>query len=108
MIHLFASEKLLSKGHYCYCADNYSKVLAFTRGDYLFVFNFNPEHSFADYAFVAPEGSWKVILDSDADKYDGFCRNDDSVTHTTLTNRQGKQLLQLYLPARTVLVLKKI
>lgn len=108
MIHLFDSEKLLSKGHYCYCADNYSKVLAFTRGDYLFVFNFNPEYSFADYAFPVPEGSWKVVLDSDAAKYDGFCRNDDGVTHTTLTNRKGEQLLQLYLPSRTVMVLKKV
>ena len=72
------------------------------------MFNFNPEHSFADYAFEAPEGKWRVVMDSDREQYDGFCRNDDSVTHTTLTNRQGKQLLQLYLPARTVLVLKKI
>ena len=108
MIHLFSREKLLSKSHYCWCADDRSKVLAFTRGDYLFVFNFNPEHSFADYAFVAPEGSWKVVMDSDAAKYDGFCRNDDSVTHSTLTNRKGEQLLQLYLPSRTVMVLKKV
>ena len=108
MIHLFASEKLLSKGHYCWCADDYSKVLAFTRGDYLFVFNFNPEHSFADYAFKAPEGSWQVVLDSDQAKYDGFSRNDDSMVHTTLTNRQGDQLLQLYLPSRTVMVLKRL
>ena len=108
MIHLFASERLLSKGHYCWCADDYSKVLAFTRGDYLFVFNFNPEHSFAGYAFAAPEGSWKVIMDSDDAKYDGFGRNDDTVTHSTLTNRKGDQLLQLYLPSRTVLVLKKL
>ena len=108
MIHLFAKEKLLSVRPVCKCVDNYSKVLAFTRGEYLFVFNFNPEHSFADYAFEAPEGKWRVVMDSDREQYDGFCRNDDSVTHTTLTNRQGKQLLQLYLPARTVLVLKKI
>ena len=108
IIHLFASEKLLAKSHYCWCADDYSKVLAFTRGDYLFVFNFNPEHSFADYAFKAPEGIWQVVLDSDAAKYDGFCRNDDAVAHNTLTNRQGDQLLQLYLPSRTVMVLKRL
>ncbi len=108
MIHLFAEENLLAKGHYCWCADDYSKVLAFTRGDYLFVFNFNPEHSFADYAFAAPEGSWKVVMDSDDAKYDGFSRNDDTVVHSTLTNRKGDQLLQLYLPSRTVLVLKKL
>ena len=108
MIHLFAREKLLSKGHYCWCADNYSKVLAFTRGDYLFVFNFNPEHSFADYAFKAPEGRWQVVMDSDSARYDGFERNDSGVIHSTLTNRKGDQLLQLYLPSRTVMVLKKI
>ena len=108
MIHLFASENLLSKGHYCWCADDFSKVLAFTRGDYLFVFNFNPEHSFADYAFQAPGGQWQIVLDSDSARYDGFCRNDPSVVHSTLTNHKGDQLLQLYLPCRTVIVLKKI
>ena len=108
MIHLFAKEHLLSKGHYCWCADNTSQILAFTRGEYLVGFNFNPEQSFPDYAFPVPEGSWKIVLDSDAARYDGFERNDDTVTHTTMTNRQGKQLLQLYLPARTVIVLKKV
>ena len=108
MIHLFAGEKLLSKGHFCTCCDNTSKVLAFTRGDYLFAFNFNPEHSFADYATVAPEGTWQVALDSDAAVFDGFCRVDDSVCHTTLTNRKGEQLLRLYLPSRTVIVLKRL
>ncbi|MBQ9583317.1 MAG: alpha amylase C-terminal domain-containing protein [Bacteroidales bacterium] len=108
MIHLFAKEKLLQKGHYCWCADDAAKILAFTRGDYLFVFNFNPEQSFADYAFKAPQGSWQIVLDSDSARYDGFCRNDSSVVHTTLTNRKGDQMLMLYLPSRTVIVLKKI
>ncbi len=108
MIHLFAGEKLLSKGHFCTCCDSTSKVLAFTRGDYLFAFNFNPEQSFADYALVAPEGTWRSVLDSDAAIFDGFCRVDDSVCHTTLTNRKGEQLLQLYLPSRTVIVLKRV
>lgn len=34
--------------------DNERQVLIFTRGDYLFVFNFNPEKSFPDYVFDAP------------------------------------------------------
>ncbi|MBP5505020.1 MAG: alpha amylase C-terminal domain-containing protein [Bacteroidales bacterium] len=108
MIHLFSEQKLLSKGHYCWCADDASQVLAFTRGDYLFVFNFNPERSFPDYAFPVPEGSWQVVLDSDSARYDGFGRNDSSIVHSTLTNRKGEQLLQLYLPSRTVQVLKKL
>lgn len=108
MIHLFSGEKLLSKGHYCWCADNNSKVLAFTRGDYMFAFNFHPEYSYPDYAFEAPEGRWAVVIDSDSVEYDGFGRNDDTVIHSTMTNAQGKQILQLYLPSRTVMVLKKI
>ncbi|MCF0172950.1 MAG: alpha amylase C-terminal domain-containing protein [Bacteroidales bacterium] len=105
MIQLFRDEHILEQGHWCYCADNSAKVLAFTRGDYLFVFNFHPENSYPDYTFEAPEGEWRVALDSDAGQFGGFSRNDAGVTHHT-TKREGKYLLSLYLPSRTALVLR--
>jgi 1,4-alpha-glucan branching enzyme len=108
MIHLFSKNKILKKSHYCYVTDENSKVLVFTRGDYMFVFNFNPSESFAEYNFVAPEGSWEVIMSSDRKEFGGFSRIKEGIVHQTLINRYGKQIMQLYMPARTVQVLKRL
>ena len=105
MIHLFASERLLAKPHYCYVADEGDKVLCFTRGDCMFAFNFNPEKSFTDYGIEAPEGTWDVLFSSDRGEFGGFDRIDESVSHVT-TSSDGKSYIRLYLPSRTVTVLK--
>ena len=105
MIHLFAEEQLLSKPHYCYLAHEADKVLCFTRGECMFAFNFNPEKSFTDYRIEAPEGTWDVLFSSDREEFGGFGRIDESVSHVT-TKSDGKSYVKLYLPSRTVTVLK--
>ena len=61
--------------------DNERQVLIFTRGDYLFVFNFNPEKSFPDYVFDAPSGKYTMLLDTDSNLMTekGFSDQIDSV-----------------------------
>jgi len=105
MIHLFAEEKLLSQPHYCYLAHETDKILCFTRGECMFAFNFNPEKSFTDYSVEAPEGTWDVLFSSDRAEFGGFGRIDESVSHVTIPS-DGKHYLKLYLPSRTVTVLK--
>jgi len=105
MIHLFAEEKLLAKPHYCYLAHETDKILCFTRGECMFAFNFNPEKSFTDYWVEAPEGTWDVLFSSDREEFGGFGRIDETVSHIT-TPSDGKHYLRLYLPSRTVTVLK--
>lgn len=87
------------------------QVLAYTRGKYLYVFNFNPTQSFEGYGFMMPEGKYKVVLNTDAKQYGGFGLTDDSIDHFTnfdpLLARQHKGWLQLYLPARSAMVLRK-
>ena len=87
------------------------QVLAFSRGDLLFVFNFNPSRSFTDYGFLVPSGSYDVILNTDATAFGGNGFADDSITHFTnfdpLYVQEQKEWLKLYLPARTAMVLKK-
>lgn len=85
--------------------DNEKQVLIFRRGEYLFAFNFNPQFSFSDYMFEAIPGKYVPVLDSDATLFDGFDRIDDTVEHFTM-NKDGKNLLSLYLPTRTAFVLK--
>ncbi|MBQ7741798.1 MAG: alpha amylase C-terminal domain-containing protein [Bacteroidaceae bacterium] len=86
------------------------QVLAYSRGKWVFVFNFNPTRSFEDYGFMVPEGKYKVVLNTDAKQYGGFGLCDDSVDHFTnhdpLLARQHKGWLKLYIPARSAQVLK--
>lgn len=87
------------------------QILAFSRGNLVFVFNFNPNKSFTDYGLLVLEGSYDVILNSDALEYGGFGCCDDAITHFTqedaLYKTQNKGWLKLYIPARSAVVLKK-
>jgi len=87
-------------------------VLAFKRGDLVFVFNWNPSQSFTDYGFLAPAGEYEVVLDSDSEGFGGYNLLDDSVHHFTqpdpLYSPSGKGWLKLYLPARTAQVLRLV
>ncbi len=88
------------------------QVLAFGRGDLVFVFNFNPVRSFSDYGFLVPRGSYKTVLDSDSIEFGGYGRVDDKMEHFTLMDplykKVRKEWLKLYLPARSAIVLKKV
>lgn len=91
--------------------DDGDQILAYMRGDLIFVFNFSPARSFEGYGFRVPEGAYDVVLNSDAVEYGGNGFADDSVCHLTnydpLLARDGKGWLKLYLPARSAVVLKK-
>ena len=87
------------------------QILAFSRGDLLFVFNFSPNRSFTDYGFIVPQGSYDVVLNTDSRLYGGNELADDSVRHFTnydpIYERDGKGWLKLYIPARSAVVLRK-
>jgi 1,4-alpha-glucan branching enzyme len=86
------------------------KVLAFMRGMFLFVFNFNPSTSFTDYG-IPVKGKFRIILDTDDLLYGGFNRIDHSTVFRSIRKGERATLnvplqVYLYLPARTALVLK--
>ena len=87
------------------------QVVAYSRGDLLFIFNWNGQKSFTDYGMLVPEGKYKVVLNTDAKEFAGFGLSDDSVEHFTehdeLYAKDGKGWLKMYLPARSAVVLKK-
>jgi 1,4-alpha-glucan branching enzyme len=87
------------------------QVLAFMRGDLIFVFNFSPTQSFTDYGFLVPTGSYEVVLNTDATQFGGHGFADDTVVHLTnfdpLYVKDRKEWLKLYIPARSAVVLKK-
>lgn len=88
------------------------QVLAFKRGNLIFVFNFNPSQSFADYGILAPAGKYRPVLSTDEKKFGGFGNIDMEVEHLTITDPLyqpiGKEWLKLYLPARSAQVLKLV
>lgn len=87
------------------------QVLAFKRGDLVFVFNFNPFKSFTDYGLLAPKGEYDIVLSSDNPTYGGYGNIDESVSHLTqhdaLYSPLGVEWLKLYLPSRSAIVLRK-
>lgn len=84
------------------------QVLAYKRKDLLFVFNFNPTKSFVDYGILVEKGTYSVVLDTDSPKFGGFGLSDDSVEHKTMKSHlRNKEWLQLYIPARSALVLRR-
>ena len=106
MITLFKSENILKQKPISLFNDIENEILIMERGEFLFVFNFNPSNSFEGYPIkLSIGGKYKVVLDTDNVKYNGFGRNDDSKEHFT-QYLNGENILKLYLPQRASLVLK--
>ncbi len=86
---------------------NDDQVLAYHRGPWLFVFNFNPVKSFTDYGIPLGAGKYHLTLSSDNGRYGGQDRIDEALTYYTLpaTSAGSQHFLRLYLPARTAVVM---
>ena len=84
------------------------QLVAFRRRDLLFIFNFNGEKSFTDYGILVKKGVYNVVLNTDATEFGGFGFADDSIEHHTIASHlKNKEWLQLYIPARSALVLRR-
>ena len=92
-------------------ANDGDQVLAFQRGELLFVFNFSYNRSYIGYGFMVKQGTYNVLLNTDDVAFGGHGLNDDSVRHITqydsMLARENKGWLKLYLPARSAVVLTK-
>ena len=86
------------------------KILVFERGALVFIFNFHNSLSVADYAVVVPPGNYRLILDSDEDRFGGHARIAPNQTFDLLTEMRGNELcniIKVYLPCRTAMVLER-
>ncbi|HCS86882.1 MAG TPA: 1,4-alpha-glucan-branching enzyme [Bacteroidales bacterium] len=97
---------------YTLCDNEGDQIIAYRRGELVFVFNWNGEKSFSDYGILAPEGKYTTLLNTDAKEFAGFGLSDDKVEHFTqydpLYKADHKGWLKLYIPARSAIVLKKM
>ena len=93
-------------------ANEPDKVLAFVRGDKLFVFNFNPTQSFTDYGILVPPATkWSHLLDTDEVRFGGQGRIQGGAVHEPelvhdANHDELVQQIRLYLPSRTAIVLE--
>lgn len=111
MIHFINENKLLTIPSVDFVMENKpDKVLAYHRGLFLFVVNFNPNHSFTDYGIPLGPGKYQIVLNTDSGHFGGHDRVDEDIPYYTLPSGglTSQHYLKLYLPARTALVLKKI
>jgi 1,4-alpha-glucan branching enzyme len=91
--------------------NNPDKVVSFMRGELLFIFNFHPTSSFTDYG-IPVKGKFRIILDTDDEKFGGFNRIDRNAVYMSIKKAErgivsAPLYLYLYLPSRTALVLKR-
>jgi len=110
MIKLIKESELYSHPYCRLLADNQpDQVLAFERGGYVFVFNFNPTRSFTDYGINTGPGKFKILLNTDNPAYGGKGNVDEKLIY--LARGQAKpnapSYLLLYLPCRSALALKR-
>jgi 1,4-alpha-glucan branching enzyme len=86
-----------------------NEILIYSRGKYLFVFNFHPSRSFTDYGIPMHASKYKIVLDTDDDRFGGQNRIDRRMTYFTVpeSSLTSQHYLRLYLPARTAFVMEK-
>ncbi len=86
------------------------QVLAFMRGDLVFVFNFHPDKSFTGYGILAPAGEYSTVLSTDNPAFGGNGNIDEEINHLTIHDPlyDDVEWLKLYIPSRTAMVLRRI
>ncbi len=84
------------------------KILIYTKGDTVFVFNFHPTRSFDGYFIpVGAKGTYKVVLSTDDGEFGGFSRVDTAQKYKATTTPAGWVGFNCYLPCRSAMVFKK-
>ncbi len=112
MINLARERKLLNDPYaVSLWIDPERKIITFSRGGLLFVFNFHNSYSeqrFFLHAHTTGEGTYRVILSSDEERFGGPGLIDHSFEYHT-AYAEGRGLgFDVYSPCRTAMVLERI
>ena len=112
MINLAREKKLLNDPYaVSLWIDPERKIITFSRGGLLFVFNFHNSYSeqrFFLHAHTTGEGTYRVILSSDEERFGGPGLIDHSFEYHT-AYAEGRGLgFDVYSPCRTAMVLERI
>ena len=95
-------------------ANEPDKILAFLRGDLLFVFNFHPTASYTGYGVLVPPATrWRHLFDTDETRFGGQGRIEGGRVYEPdlvydASHKELVEQVKLYLPARTAIVLRRL
>ncbi|OXU15994.1 alpha-amylase family glycosyl hydrolase [Sedimentisphaera salicampi] len=90
--------------------DSQDKVFAVKRGEMVLFVNLHPEKSYEGYGVECLPGKYHIALNSDKGCMGGFERIDEQIDYYTehyIENDTVKNILKVYLPSRTAVVLKR-
>lgn len=106
----FANKKnLFRDAPKCLLLDDEKKIIVFERKGLIFAFNFNPTKSFeGQFIPVSKKGRYKVVVSTDDNAFGGYDRISKKYVYSSVADEQGKEQIQIYLPARTALCLRKL
>ena len=107
MLELLKTGRMMRTKAYSQWEHREDHVLIFSKGNTLFLFNFDPQRSFDGYFIPAPtEGKYGVELCSDEVRFGGHDRVDMEARYRAVRQPDGRIGFFCYLPSRTVTVLK--
>jgi 1,4-alpha-glucan branching enzyme len=102
--------KYMASNHqYTSLKDDGDKMIAFERGDCVFVFNWHPVNSYSDYRIGCKKaGKYKLVLSSDNPEFGGWdnlsTHHDGSYFADSTAHNGRPASFQAYIPSRTVAV----
>ena len=102
--------KYMASDHqYTSLKDDGDKMIAFERGDCVFVFNWHPCNSYSDYRIGCKKaGKYKLVLSSDNPEFGGWdnlsTHHDNSYFADSTAHNGRPASFQAYIPSRTVAV----
>lgn len=106
MLKVIKKHKIFNHRPFAIIQNTQDQILIFKRNNLVFIFNFSPVKSYTDYGFEIDKGKYQIVLNSDDPEFDGFDRVDGNYDYTTqLINT--KNILRVYIPARSAFVLYK-
>ncbi len=112
MIHLMRDNALMGGGvPQPLWIDQKKKIIAYKKKDYIFIFNFHSTDPQVEFELPIHEaGNYKVIMDTDETRFGGYSRISHDVIYEvkTLPGLKQQTGIQIYLPNRTAMVLKKV
>ncbi|KAG0137747.1 glycoside hydrolase superfamily [Tuber indicum] len=83
-------------------------IIVFERAGFVFVFNFHPTESFADFRIgIEQAGTYHIVLNTDRKEFRGLGRIDEDVRFFTMDvyNNGRRNFTQVYIHTRTAIVL---
>lgn len=85
--------------------DEDNKVIAYQRGERVFIISWSANRAIENYRLWMPEaGSWKIVLDTDTRKFGGYSR----INHDYVYQTDAAQHIGVYLLPRVGMILEKV